>query len=52
MSKHKKTGYPVHVWRAKFAEAAKYCARNKSPGERIQDCIKRYLGGGKIGIRA
>jgi hypothetical protein len=29
--------------RSAFAQAAKYCAVNRSPGERIQDCIRRVF---------
>ena len=39
----KKTGLSVTEWRRKFAEAAKYCKEHRSPNERIQDCIRKYL---------
>jgi len=29
--------------RSAFAQAAKYCATNRSPGERIQDCVRRVF---------
>lgn len=51
MARHRKTGYSGPEWKAKFAEAAKYCARNRAPGERIQDCIRKYLGQ-KVAVRA
>jgi len=39
----RKTGLSVTEWRKKFGEAAKYCKEHKAPGERIQDCIRKYL---------
>jgi hypothetical protein len=29
--------------RSAFAQAAKYCAANRSPGEKIQNCIRRVF---------
>jgi hypothetical protein len=29
--------------RSAFAQAARYCSTNRSPGERIQDCIRRVF---------
>jgi len=54
MARMRKTGYSGPEWRKIFAEAAKYCARNKAPGERIQDCIRRYLAQytGKVAVKA
>jgi hypothetical protein len=51
LGKRRKTGLTGSEWKAMFAEAAKYCAKNKAPGERIQDCIRRYLGH-KVAVRA
>jgi hypothetical protein len=39
----RKTGMSVTEWRRKFAEAARYCKTHKAPGERMQDCIRKYL---------
>jgi len=52
LGKRRKTGLPISEWKAKFAEAAKYCATHKAPGERIQDCIRRYLEQHKVAVRA
>jgi len=52
MARRRKTGLSLPEWKAKFAEAAKYCATHRAPGERIQDCIKRYLKGGKVALKA
>ncbi|MEM1913323.1 MAG: hypothetical protein QW067_09310 [Thermofilaceae archaeon] len=45
--KTRRTTRTKSTWRQRFAEAARYCAKNKGPGERIQDCIRRYLKGGR-----
>jgi len=42
-SRRKKTGYTREQWKQKFAAAAKYCAANRAPGERIQDCMRKQL---------
>jgi hypothetical protein len=39
----RKTGMSVTEWRRKFAEAVHYCKAHKAPGERIQDCVRKYL---------
>jgi hypothetical protein len=52
MARRRKTGLALPEWRAKFAQAAKWCAHNKAPGERIQDCIRRYLKGGMVALKA
>jgi hypothetical protein len=52
MARRRKTGLTGSEWKAKFAQAAKWCAHNKAPGERIQDCIRRYLKGGGIALKA
>jgi hypothetical protein len=51
MAKAKKTRYTASEWRSIFGQAAKWCAKNRSPGERIQDCIKRYLSQ-YVGVKA
>ncbi len=52
MARRRKTGLTLPEWKAKFAHAAKWCAQNKNPGERIQDCIRRYLKGGMVALKA
>ena len=52
MARKRKTGLSLDEWKAKFAEAARWCSKNKAPGERIQDCIRRYLKGGMVPIKA
>jgi hypothetical protein len=51
MAKARKTKYSASEWRSMFAQAAKWCAKNKLPNERIQDCIKRYLSQ-HVGVKA
>ena len=43
MAKAKKTQHSVAAWRKIFGVAAKICAKEKSPGERMAQCIKRVL---------
>jgi len=52
MARRKKTGFSLPEWRKLFGEAAKWCSKNKAPGERIQDCIRRYLKGGMVPLKA
>lgn len=40
-----KTGLAKTAWRKKFGEAAKFCAKHKKPGEKLQECVRRYLKG-------
>jgi len=49
MAKARKSPYSAHEWRKVFGSVAKWCARNKSPGERMADCIKRALAEFKAG---
>jgi len=39
----RKTGMSREQWKKKFGEAARWCKEHKAPGERIQDCIRKYL---------
>jgi len=39
----RKTGLSVTEWRKKFAEAVEYCKTHRAPGERFQDCMRKYL---------
>jgi len=43
----RKTGMSRTEWKRKFAEAVHYCKAHKAPGERIQDCVRKYLAGHK-----
>jgi hypothetical protein len=54
MAKRRKTGLPRSEWKKIFADAAKHCAKNRAPGERIQDCIRKYLAQytGKVPVKA
>jgi len=49
MVKSKATGYSVTEWRRIFGAIAKWCSKNKSPGERMADCMKRAIAAFKAG---
>jgi len=49
MVRKRKTLYPGHEWRKIFGSIAKWCARNKSPGEPMAVCIKKAVEDYKAG---
>jgi hypothetical protein len=44
-SKRRKTNYTQEEWRRIFGEASRWCAKNKAPGEKQYECVRRYLSG-------
>jgi hypothetical protein len=39
----RKTNYTQAEWRRIFGEASKWCAKNKAPGEKQYECVRKYL---------